>query len=130
MPLYVALEIEPKFNASDLELARTLWTPQQSFLEYICAKTRGNLRIAFQKVEIIRIIDDFSTLDLDSTPAKGMVPNHFGYIVTGAAFWNANADTIESGERLMSHYRFITGNSCVDIISSATPHYRVLAVAV
>ncbi|MBP1848524.1 hypothetical protein J2046_006820 [Rhizobium petrolearium] len=129
MPSYVPMEIEPRFSALDLELARSLWTPAQSFVEYICAKTRSNLRIAFQKIEIMRIVDDLPLLDLEDEQTSGILQHHFGYVVSDAAFWRANERTIERSVNPMTHYRFITGNSCVDIISSASPHTRVLAVA-
>jgi hypothetical protein len=129
MPRYTALELNPNFEPLDLTLSRSLWTPGQTFAEYVSARSKVNLRVAFKQVEILRIVDDLSVLDKESTPSEGIDRHHFAYTVVGSAFWDANADTIADSVDPLTQYRFITGNSCVDVIASTSPHFGIMGVA-
>lgn len=129
MPKYTALKASGEFSAFDLELSRSLWTTGTSFIEYTHQATNALLRVTFKKAEIIRIVDDLALLDEEDDSTEGVGPKFFGYSVVGAAFWKANAATIAKSEKPMTHYRFITLNSSVDIIASSAPHFRTLAVA-
>jgi hypothetical protein len=96
------------------------------FAEFSNPHMLGVLRISFKKAEIYRVVDSLAMLDVETTPIDGKVETyHFGYTVENAAFALQFGEKIFASEKPMTHYRFITGDSCLDVITSSPIHMRV-----
>lgn len=76
---------------------------------------------------IVRMLDDFA-ISTESDPAQktGLIPQHFAYRVEGDAFLEAQSEAWRTVERNPKHYRFLTGAGCVDVLTSAEPHFRLV----
>lgn len=126
LPRYIPLEVKPIASALDWDLARVLWAPVNLYAEFLLAPKNLRLRINFPKVTVYRVIDDLEMLDSEYDANVGIEYRHFGYQVEGAAFWRDNINHIKRVGSPQAHYRYITGNSCVDVISVYEPHYAGL----
>ena len=86
-----------------------------------------DLRVQFARPEIIRILDEMPlSTESEETPKVGLVPDHFAYRVEGALFWNSQAEALKIVYPEAQHYRFITGWTCIDVVSVAGPIFAVV----
>ena len=86
-----------------------------------------NLRVAFRGDCIVRILDEFalSTED-DGGAEEGLVSNNFAYLVEGSKFFEAQSEAWKLAFPSVKHYRLITGNGCMDVLSSHSPTYGLV----
>lgn len=76
---------------------------------------------------IVRILDDFPlSTESEAQNQAGLVPHHFAYRVEGDAFFEAQSKAWRTVEGTPSHYRFVTGAGCLDVVTSATPQFRMV----
>ncbi len=86
------------------------------------AGQRDFLKVAFPHADIFRVIDDMHLpLEEDGDLIIGHVPNHFAYRVEGGPFWAQQREVLEAVSPGSTHYRFVTGGSCLDVISRHEP---------
>ena len=76
---------------------------------------------------IVRMLDEFP-LSTESDPKDwvGLVPHHFAYRVEGDPFLAAQSEAWCIVESSPKHYRFQTGNGCLDVISSGEPTFALV----
>jgi hypothetical protein len=85
------------------------------------------LRVSFDKACIIRILDEMPlSTEKDDTPNEGLVPEHFAYRLEGAAFARLQSGTWKEVNAPVTHYQFITGWGCLDVLTGATPAFTVV----
>ncbi|WP_455272805.1 hypothetical protein [Rhizobium herbae] len=86
------------------------------------AGQREFVKVVFPHADIFRVIDDMHLpLEEDDDLIIGHVSNHFAYRVDGAPFWSQQQEVLEAVSPGSTHYRFVTGGSCLDVISSHEP---------
>lgn len=81
-------------------------------------------------VAVLRALDDTHWSTEQEGPCYGIAPEHFAYTVEGARFWKAQSVLItdESGRsRQLQHYVFMTGWTCLDVISDQRPVFTLLS---
>ena len=90
------------------------------------------LEVGFSEASVIvRLLDELP-LSTETNPDEdvGLVPHHFAYRVEGHPFSNAQSELwkeVESAHgSTPEHYRFLTGNGCLDVISSEPPTFRLI----
>ncbi|WP_430446602.1 hypothetical protein [Sphingorhabdus contaminans] len=86
------------------------------------------LVVTFDAAEVIvRMLDEFP-LSTESDPQDwdGLAPHHFAYLVEGDPFFTAQSSAWRSLAPNLKHYLFMTGNGCLDVITSATPRFGIL----
>lgn len=85
------------------------------------------LRISFDAQPIIRILDEFP-LSTESDPAtwQGLIPHHFAYRVEGAAFPEQQSSVWREVVGPVNHFQFITGNGCLDVLTSGEPTFTLI----
>ena len=66
------------------------------------------------------------TTENEENAPHGLVPEHFAYLVEGSLFWKSQSETFKIVFNKARHYRFITGSTCLDVISDATPNISVI----
>jgi hypothetical protein len=80
------------------------------------------VKVSFLHVDILRVIDDMQLpFEERNIPTTGHVSNHFVYQVEGAPFWAPQQELLQYLRPDTKHYRFVTGGSCLDVISRHEP---------
>lgn len=81
------------------------------------------LRVFFPNVDIFRVIDEMHLpLEEQGMKKEGHIPNHFAYRVYGSPFWAAQREVFETVLPGSTHYLFVTGGDCLDVISTEEPN--------
>lgn len=88
------------------------------------------LQVRFHSQVVVRMLDEFA-LSVESDPATwdGLVSNHLAYRVEGAQFAATQSKfwkQFEGGTGGVTHYRFITGSGCLDVLSASEPEFAVV----
>jgi hypothetical protein len=131
MPKYHPIEIGLQLAASLSDLVAFTWDPNGIVADFILPDDDAHLlRVSFEQQCIIRLLDEMplSTEDND-TPNEGLVPEHFAYRLEGAAFARSQSIAWKTAAGLagpVTHYQFITGWACMDVLTSATPSFTVV----
>ncbi|WGM32903.1 hypothetical protein [Brevundimonas sp. NIBR11] len=90
--------------------------------------SRRALRVRFALVGVSRMLDEM-TLSIETAPGvdRGLVPHHFAYRVEGSLFSDSAAARLWSeifGPA--SHYCFVTGGGCLDVLTAVPPEFAVI----
>jgi hypothetical protein len=128
MPRYSPIEIPVPLAASLSDLIEFRWVTSGIVADFLIPEDRERaLRVTFNKQCIIRILDEMPlSTESDGGPSQGLVRNHFAYRVEGSTFVDAQSEAWKSVNSPVSHYRFITGWACMDVLSSAQPVFAVI----
>jgi len=85
------------------------------------------LRVYFDRSTIVRLLDEMPlSTETDFENCEGLVNEHFAYRVEGAVFAETQSETWKELEGHVTHYQFITGWGCMDVLSSAHPSFEVV----
>ena len=78
----------------------------------------------------MRLLDEMplSTED-DIGPNEGLISENFAYSVQGTAFLRAQSEAWKLTCKPATHYRFITGWTCLDVLSQVVPTFTMIARA-
>lgn len=126
MTKYDPLDIGISIVASKSDLAKFSWNANGIEAHFVLPdSTEQLLRVRFDRECIVRLLDEMpmSTED-DHT---GLVPEHFAYRVYGAKFERIQSASWREINRPVTHYQFITGWACMDVISAASPSFDVVS---
>lgn len=81
------------------------------------------LRVFFPHVEIFRVIDEMHRpLEEQRMEKVGYVSNHFAYKIQGSPFWATQREVFEVVFPGSTHYLFVTGGDCLDVITREEPY--------
>ncbi len=84
------------------------------------------LRVSFRNDVIVRMLDEMAvSTETDPATWEGLVPNHFAYRVDGDRFLEAQSEAWKGGFPV-EHYRFVTGDGCLDVVTSLPPNFAVI----
>jgi hypothetical protein len=87
------------------------------------------LRVQFERVEIIRTLDEMPlSTEAEATPNNGLLSEHFAYLVDGALFWHQQSEAFRVVYSNARHFRFVTGSTCLDVISVVGPELSVFRI--
>jgi hypothetical protein len=123
MPKYRPIEQPVVIEASGSDLINLALKGRELVADFLIpGDNQRVLRVQFERVEIIRTLDEMplSTEDAE-TPSEGLLPNHFAYLVDGALFWNQQSWAFKINFPKARHFRFITGWTCLDVIANGEP---------
>ena len=62
----------------------------------------------------------------DDTTNEGLVSEHFAYRLEGAAFARLQSGAWKEVNAPVTHYQFVTGWACLDVLTAATPVFAVV----
>jgi hypothetical protein len=75
----------------------------------------------------VRILDEMPlSTEHESETSHGLVSDHFAYRLQGSAFAEAQSEAWKFVNAPATHYRFITGWACMDVLSAAFPSFAML----
>jgi len=56
---------------------------------------------------------------------KPLVSEHFAYRIEDSLFWKSQSEAFKAAVKNLRHYRFVTGWTCLDVISEQEPNISV-----
>ncbi|NEJ27767.1 hypothetical protein GR205_07225 [Rhizobium leguminosarum] len=130
---YIPLDVGISIRASASDLRSFSWrTGQRVEASFYVDDPEHLLRITFDGPCIVRIVDEFPlSTEHEDDPAEGLISEHFAYRVEGATFYTSQSETWKTVVSIQvgptCHYRFITGNTCMDVVTPAKPVFTVIA---
>jgi hypothetical protein len=128
MPKYQPIGVPVPLKASVSDLVDFRWDTKGIRADFIIPGDNAHLlRVIFDRECIVRLLDEMplSTEDDDSA-TEGLVPENVAYIVEGAVFSRTQSEAWKLANPSTTHYRFITGWTCMDVLSSAVPSFGLV----
>ena len=127
VPHYFPIEPPVDIKASASDLRELHWKDGGLIADFVIPEDETHdLRVQFAQAEIVRVLDEMPlSTESEETPKMGLAPDHFAYRVEGALFWKSQSEAFKAALPNALHYRFITGSTCIDVVSVAGP---ILAV--
>lgn len=87
------------------------------------------LKIHFSHVDIVRVLDEVFLSTEENSEITGLVRYHFAYRVENSHFWNSQSEFYRDLRPDAVHYRFVTGNACLDVITTDEPSFDFVPFA-
>jgi hypothetical protein len=129
MPKLIPLAVDPDIKASLSDMLDFRWAGTRSIKATFIIPDRRNdaLQVLFRGNCIVRLIDDMPlSTETDDSPAEGLIKDHFAYRVEGSLFFRTQSEAFKIIYPNAAHYRFITLNTCLDVVSGAEPRFTVV----
>ena len=113
-------------NSYNADLCSFDW--QTNTAKFFSEDDHQTVEVIFAGADVIvRMLDEFPlSTESDPDELEGLIPHHFAYRVEGDPFLEMQSETWRSNERALHHYRFMTGAGCLDVVTSAIPHFTIL----
>ena len=123
VPKYHAIEQPLEIKSSLSDLIALAWEDRGIVADFsIPGDEKQALRVYFDKTHIVRILDEMPlSTESEGTKSEGLVSEHFAYIVEDSLFWKSQSEAFKIVFNKARHYCFITGCTCLDVISDAAP---------
>lgn len=86
-----------------------------------------HLRVRFAGQTTVRLLDELALSTEDDGLNEGLVPEHFAYEVSGAEFCRMQSWEWKSSVGGVRHFRFVTGWTCVDVLSPGPPEFHLVS---
>jgi hypothetical protein len=128
MPRYSPIDPGVPLSASRSDLAALHWETNGIAADFLLPNDEAHLlRVSFDRQCIIRVLDEMPlSTEQDDTPNEGLVPEHFSYLLEGAAFARLQSWAWKEVNAPVKHYQFITGWACLDVLTSAAPVFAAV----
>lgn len=128
MPKYIPLAVEPEIEAGLSDLLDFHWNVRGVKATFIIPENpNAALEVSFAGQCIVRLVDEMPlSTEEDDSPNEGLVAQHFAYRVEGALFFRVQSDGFKVVFGPVAHYRFITGWTCLDVVSGAEPIFTTV----
>lgn len=129
MPKYEPIEPGIPLKASASDLLAFHWEANGIFADFILPDDAAHaLRVSFDRACIVRLLDEMPlSTEQDDTPNEGLLPEHFAYRLEGARFSRLQSQSWKELSTPVTHYQFVTGWACMDVLSSASPVFSIVA---
>ena len=128
MPTYFPISSPLAFQCVSSDLRSLLWRGCGIVADFDIPQSHDVLRVQFDRVHVVRILDEMPLSTENEPASEGLIPNHFAYRVEGSLFWNSQSQALRDTSPHAKHFRFITGFTCVDVISDHAPLLTVEAM--
>ena len=131
MPRYDPIDIGVPLQASSSGLVAFNWLTRGRGItaDFILPDDLAHLlRVSFDQQCIVRLLDEMPlSTEEDDTPNEGLVPENFAYRLEGHSFARLQSSAWKIAFGPVMHYQFITGWTCMDVLSAATPLFSVVS---
>lgn len=123
---FYSIDIEIAFDCARSDLVSFHWLDMAADFR-IPDDDKRLLRVSFDADAIVRILDEMP-LSTESDPAtwEGLVPHNFAYRIEGTAFPEQQSSDWREVAGPVKHFRFVTGNGCLDVLTSGGPRFSFL----
>jgi hypothetical protein len=128
MPKYEPIDAGLPLKAVASDLLAFRWGADGIVADFVLPSDDSHvLRVSFDRPCIIRLLDEMAlSIEEDDTPNEGLIPNHFAYRLEGARFARTQSETWKEIMGPVTHYQFVTGMACMDVLSGAIPSFLVV----
>ncbi len=128
MPRYSPIDAGVPLQASRSDLASLHWSTNGIAADFVLPDDEAHLlRVSFDRQCIIRVLDEMPlSTEEDDTTNEGLVSEHFAYRLEGAAFARLQSGAWKEVNAPVTHYQFVTGWACLDVLTAATPVFAVV----
>lgn len=128
MPRYDPIQTGFSISAVRSDLLDFDWSPNGITADFALPDDEAHaLRVSFDSPCIVRLLDEFPlSTEEDDTPCEGLVPDNFAYRLEGARFARVQSATWKEIQAPVTHYQFVTGWTCVDVLSGAEPSFSIV----
>jgi hypothetical protein len=129
MPTYEAIETGIPLRAVASDLIAFEWKTNGITADFILPNDDAHaLRVSFDRPCIVRLLDEMAlSTEEEDTTNEGLVPNHFAYRLEGARFSRSQSETWKEVYGPLTHYQFVTGWGCMDVLSGGSPSFSVVS---
>jgi hypothetical protein len=125
MPRYFPIQLNVKVQASASDMVALHWRSSSVIADFVIPQDKFSfLRVRFDKAYIVRVLDEMPLSTEEGGSDYGSLRDHLAYRVEEARFWNTQSETFKFTHKDAQHYRFVTGNTCLDVIAGAAPVIR------
>ena len=129
MPNYFPNDAGVSFDCVQSDLLAIRWTSDSLSADFILPRTEGRaLRVRFNGPTIVRLLDEMPLSTEDGTKNEGLISRHFAYRVENSTFADTQSPAWKMACHPVSHYEFITGAGCMDVLSKAEPIFEVVDI--
>jgi hypothetical protein len=131
MPKYEPLDAGVSLKSSGSDLVAFQWRTNGISADFSLPHDEAHLlRVSFDRPCIVRLLDEMPlSTEEDETPSEGLVSEHFAYRLNGARFARTQSEAWREVSGPVTHYQFVTGWACMDVLSSGTPTFSIVARA-
>jgi hypothetical protein len=131
VPKLIPITVVPNIVASRSDMLDFRWSSGMIRATFVIPdNSEQELQVSFSNQCIVRILDEMPlSTEIDDSANEGLVPEHFAYRVEDALFFRTQSEAWKCGIRSPVHYRFITGWTCLDVVTSGEPSFAVVAIA-
>lgn len=128
MPIYTPIETGIPMECVGSDLVAFDWSVRGIKADFILPHDESHLiRVSFDSECIVRILDEMPlSIEEDDSPSEGLVPNNFAYRLEGAAFARMQSSAWKELRGPVTHYQFVTGWACMDVLTAATPQFTLV----
>lgn len=129
MPKYHSIEQPLAIKTSLSDLIALAWEDQGIRADFAVPEdTSRALTVRFDKTHVVRILDEMAlSTETEDTPPEGLIAEQFAYLVEDSSFWKSQSEALKLIHSNARHYRFVTGWTCLDVISDEKPVMTVTA---
>ncbi len=129
MPTYHPIEIGIQLRAVASDLLAFEWKDNGIVADFILPdESASALRVSFYHPCIVRLSDEMAiSTEEDDTPNEGLVSNNFAYRLEGARFSRSQSEVWKDAFGPVTHYQFVTGSACLDVLSGGAPSFSVVS---
>jgi hypothetical protein len=126
-PIGDILDAGVRFNCVQSDLLAIRWKVDSLSADFILPGAEGHaLRIRFNGPAIVRLLDEMPLSTEEGTKNQGLISRHFAYRVENSTFADKQSWAWKTACHPVSHYEFITGAGCMDVLSNAEPRKTLL----
>jgi hypothetical protein len=128
MPTYIPIETGVHLQASLSDMIALQWKNDGIVADFVLPGDNAHaLRVSFDRPCIIRLVDEMPlSTEKDDSPNIGLISEHFAYRVEGAAFARMQSPAWTLAVGPVVNFRFITGWTCLDVVTGARPNFAVV----
>jgi len=128
MPIYEPIETGVALQASLSDMIAFQWKHDGIVADFVLPRDKARvLRVSFDRPRIVRLVDEMPlSTEEDDSPNVGLISENFAYRVEGAAFARMQSPAWKLVVGPVVHFRFITGWTCLDVLSGARPNFVVV----
>lgn len=123
---YTPIDSGVYWNSDLADLRYFDWQSQMA--EWAFPDGKSLVRVWFGAADlIVRILNEFPlSTENEARERHGLVPHNFAYLVEGDPFLTSQSKVWRELNGPVQHYCFLTGNGCMDTITSSTPRFEII----
>jgi hypothetical protein len=97
------------------------------FADFQYGEMGAVVRASFAKPIVTRLAQYYSIGAMEDGAHQGIESEHFAYVLDESPFMEFHRSGLAEHDASAKHYRFLTPDVCLDVISTADPYIRSMS---